>query len=391
MNIPASWFMRDANRPRLSIGTTDTTLSSPDGQTEVTTDNIGMYLTSRGYSAFDADASSTTLWTPDNNGYLELANTGLIYNDGTRNRIELTATNSNLISPNGQKAINISNSIIDNQTTWFNIGDGVRTRFNTTTTQVGMYSPNGVNNVVSSNTGTVIGGATSVCDGLGSNSFTIMPYAEHYSGGSLTLVGADKNDEPLTYYENYHIDNFWGYMRIYTSGNSTKYIRMQNVSDIATSPNKKLILELSGNQTIVGDQGFNASGETATLYMGDTNSYLQAKHSTGLIIGSAGSTTIKFVAQDRIRVNYIETELISPAEVYSVTVRDAYVNVWDGSRHRIVVNDTMSQLTSPDGTTVLEVTDSTVKVTGLPTSDPVDAGALWVDSSAGYVVKVSQG
>ncbi len=33
----------------------------------------------------------------------------------------------------------------------------------------------------------------------------------------------------------------------------------------------------------------------------------------------------------------------------------------------------------------------TLKITALPTSDPVDAGALWVDSSVGYVVKISQG
>ena len=29
--------------------------------------------------------------------------------------------------------------------------------------------------------------------------------------------------------------------------------------------------------------------------------------------------------------------------------------------------------------------------TSLPTTDPAVAGALWVDTSAGYVIKVSQG
>ena len=309
--------------------------------------------------------AQTTLYSPDQNISIDIANQQITLSDTGNGAGAVSLkydkdTGFIVYSPNRAKSITLSNSILDNQTTWFNIGDGTRTRFNTTTTQTGMYSPNGVNNVVSTNTGTVIGGATSVCDGFGSNSLIVRPYSEHYSGGSISLIGADKNDAdpgPLTYYENYFIDNFWGGMRIFTSGNSTKYIRMQNVSDIAISPNKKLILEIAGNQTIQGDQGFNATDETATLYMGNTNNYLQAIYGTGLKLVADDdfdivvddNFTVTRLTQDRIRVNYIETELISPTEEYSIMVRDAYIHLWGTGQKRLELTDANTILRSPDG------------------------------------------
>lgn len=215
MHLPTSWFLRDpANTPRLSIGTSDSELGSPDGDTEITLDDVGAYITSRGFSAFDADATRTKLYSPDNNYGFE-----------------------------------VKNNIIDAQTTWFNIGDGARTRFDTKTDRIGLWSPDGTSSIILNNSGTTITsdldvngnmnvddittlGNISVCNGNQKCSFTLEPYSEHYSGGSMVFKGADKNDAdpgPLTYYENYHIDNFWGYMRVFTSANTNKYMQFLNV------------------------------------------------------------------------------------------------------------------------------------------------------------------
>lgn len=335
----------------------------------------------------------TTAYSPDQAISIDIANQQITMSDTGNGAGAVSLkydkdTGFVTYSPDRTKSIAVSNAMIDNQTTFFNIGDGTRTRFDTKTDRTGLWGPNGSSNIVLSNTGTVITGPTTVCDGLGSNSLIVRPYSEHYSGGSITLVGADKNDEPLTYYENYHIDNFWGGMRIYTSGNSTKYIRLQNVSDIVTSPLKKLILEVSGNETIVGDQGFNATDETATLYLGNTNNYLQAIYDTGLELVADDDLnivvddnfTVKRGTQARVRVNYIETELISPAELYSIIVRDTYVNIWDSTKARLVLDLTTTKLVSGDGDQNFQVTN-----TGCVVSEDLVV-TKWANIGAGLVL-----
>ena len=231
--LPTSWFMRDANRPRLSIGTAESEISSPDGDTEITLDNVGAYIASRGYSAFDADATSTKLWGPGNNGYLTLTDTSLDFYDSTRTRISADATNTKMISPDGSKTVTASNAMIDAQTTHFNIGDYVRTRFDTKTDRTGLWGPDGTSSVILSNSGTAITGPTtlgktSVCNGYLNCSLILEPYSFNYSGGSMSLKGA--GDGAGGTYSSYNIDNFWGYMRIFTGDNvNNKYLQIQNV------------------------------------------------------------------------------------------------------------------------------------------------------------------
>lgn len=59
-------------------------------------------------------------------------------------------------------------------------------------------------------------------------------------------------------------------------------------------------------------------------------------------------------------------------------------SVWDGSALKDVVHTGGGQTITGN----ITITGSTVKLTGLPTSDPVDAGALWNDSGT---LKVSAG
>jgi hypothetical protein len=57
----------------------------------------------------------------------------------------------------------------------------------------------------------------------------IAPYGENHSGGAIMFEGAKNPGNPD--YEDFHVDNFWGYMRIYSSSSSDKYITMQNGGD----------------------------------------------------------------------------------------------------------------------------------------------------------------
>ena len=311
-----NYGINDGTRNRIYSSTTLTELYSPDGDSNLSVGNTGIALVSRGYAALDADATSTKLWGPGNNGYLTLTDTSLDFHDSTRTRISSDASNTKTINPDGTKSITLSNSIIDVQTTWFNIGDGTRTRFDTKTDRTGLWCPDGNDSIIMtnagttittnsyvdiksssqarirvnatetellsptevytlmvrdaytniwdgtrarfssdttdtrlvgpdgtslvilSNSGTVITGPTTVCSGLGNDSLVIEPYDELYSGGSMYLMGTWMQEGKTSKSSNYAIDNFWGYMRIFSGADGPKYIRMSNAKQEPTAADK---------------------------------------------------------------------------------------------------------------------------------------------------------
>ena len=336
--------------------------------------------------------------------------------DASRNRVFMDTNETGLVSPDGNFSLKLSNSIADLQATWFNIGDGTRTRFDTKTDRIGLWSPDGNSNIILSNTGTVISGATSVCGGLGSNSFVIEPYSENYSGGSMVLKGTGMAEAPDS--SNYIMDNFWGYLRIYTAAAQTKYIQIQNaggatrdmfvginvpsgnptaqldvcgtVYGSSGTSRVKILTNTSGypyitiggsSTTVAGVFGKSASG--SILYFGEDSD-------TGGYVFRGGNFTTRFGTQDRLRVNTTDTELISPTEVFNFLLQDGFARIYDYTNSQIRFDCTTAStlISSPDGTNVVEVNNSNVKITNLPTSDPVDAGALWND---GGTLKVSAG
>ncbi|MCK5020353.1 MAG: hypothetical protein KAS32_25170 [Candidatus Peribacteraceae bacterium] len=383
----AAILLKDGTRDRVAVNSTASSVISPDGDQSITVQNGSIALVGLSFdvndryrSRFNVGSDSVVINSPNATKSITVDNSQILLTADTKNRLLIDSSRSKLISPDGNKSVAVSNNLIDNQTYWFNIGDFTRTRFRSNTDDVSMYSPNGVSNLVVSNAGTVINGGTEVCAGNQSKSFIIHPYSATYSGGSLTLKGT--SDGASGTYESYSIDNFWGAMRIFSSGNKQKVIRMQNVSDIATSPNKKLLLYVYGNQLLEGDQGFNATNETATLSLGDVNHYLQAKHSTGLIMGSSNGLTIKRGTQDRLRVNATETELLSPTDIYSLIVRDTYMYLFDGFKIRFHMDNTKTQIMSADGDQTFNVSNNACEV-----NEHLLVGLdLHVDRSAGIDV-----
>jgi len=62
-----------------------------------------------------------------------------------------------------------------------------------------------------------------------------------------------------------------------------------------TSPSQKV--EVAGNALVQGTDGFNAVGETGTLYLGDTNHFIQAVHGSGVKIGTFQASDGIFLQQ----------------------------------------------------------------------------------------------
>lgn len=353
--------------------------------------NLGMtYQGDTGYQMV-MGLAQTTLYSPDGLMMADVGNQAITLgkDSGVQFKADIGAGIS-MFSPGRAKSLSITDGIIDAQTTYFNIGDGTRTRFQSKATDISMWSPDGTSIVAVKNTGTEITGQVDLALGEQGKGVWIHPYSNQYSGGSLTWVGALNGGVK---YSNYSMDNFWGYLRIYTSAEQTKYIQIQNVAD--TDRDMYVGINVpSGNPAAVID----ANGTTWNNKVATVNSKFQYKHNAGgypnIVLGGTSTTvgaifeksvsashfyygddtdtgghvfrgglfTVRKGTQDRVRVNFQETELISPAEVYSLIVRDDYVHIWDGFKNRFTLNNTDTILTSADGDQNLQVTNTIVKV-----------------------------
>lgn len=262
----------DGVRARIEITSTNSNLISPDGNKtlgvtngiiDAQTDhfNIGDGVRTR----FQTKTTNTSLFSPDGQAKIDLTNTkatttvGTWFNeqtttqyrlhDGTKARIFANNTQTDVVSPDGNSTCSVLNSEVTLTSRGY-------AGLDINITHSKLWSPDNNLSLAISNTETNISGQVTVCSGKLSKSFIIAPYSEHYSGGSMVLKGADKNDGdpgPLTYYSDYAIDNFWGYMRIFTGKTGAKYIRMQNVGAGASD---KMHLNIDGGILAGVESGF---------------------------------------------------------------------------------------------------------------------------------------
>ena len=157
---PVEYTVHDGTRNRIFISTGETEIMSPDGQTNVSTDNSGVYLTSRGFSAIEAHASSTKLWAPDQNSsttikntYTEIESPIVSFNDGTRDRVRSDTADTRLVSPSGDSTLVISNTATTITDLGFHVSDGTRSRFSMNTGTTKQVSPDGAYEMITSNAG----------------------------------------------------------------------------------------------------------------------------------------------------------------------------------------------------------------------------------------------
>ena len=278
--------------------------------------NLGFTVWKGTQPRLNVGISETNLIAEENGWQLTADNSGVYAGNGT-NRLEITPAHFKIKSPDFSKSISVSNGLIDNQTYHFNIGDFTRTRLNTTTDETNLWSPNGANRIRVDNTNTSIFGSVTVAEGFGSYQLRIAPYSEHHSGGSLVFEGADRDNAdpgPLTYFENYNLDNFWGYLRMYTSGASLKRIEMSNVTPyhVTTAPNANFRLDVKGDILMPGHRGFNDTGETAKFTVGGTGYHIKNTYGGDFEIDGLFGLKIKRNGVTQLDVGLTQTTMNSP-------------------------------------------------------------------------------
>ena len=283
--IAGNLSYNDGTRSRAWISPTETTLYSPDGQSNMSVGNTGVYLVSRGYAALDADANRTRLYSPDNNVMFDVLNTGI------------TATGDATVTGN-----------------------------------------------------LIVGTAGSLLDPVNYTYLTLSRWDEDNLSSALILQGGNK--EGGGFHPDWLMDNFWGWLRMWSESADDVPVLIQNIGagdawlGINVSPT--CALDVAGDAKISGTLkpvgGVTGANGTYKLNADDD--------SVELISGT----------QVRVRVNSMETELLSPADVYSILVQDGYIHLWDGYRNRIVTDSTSTVLTGPDGDQHLSVTNTDVVI-----------------------------
>ena len=147
-------------------------------------------------------------------------------------------------------------------------------------------------------------------------------------------------------------------------------------------------LDVNGAAIISGDLSVDSIvSNDFHIYDGSTYRLSLASDTTS-IMGHWGRYC--FIADDN------KTQILdnNSSNIGRVELRSNIMEYYDGHRNRIVANPTESQLVSPDGTNIVEVNDTDTEITGalkltnLPTTDPVDAGAIWNDNGT---LKISAG
>jgi len=116
------------------------------------------------------------------------------------------------------------------------------------------------------------------------------------------------------------------------SGGSTPSSTISRTGTVGigtNSPSQKLHVD-NGNLLVEGNGSFNASGEVAHLYLGDTNHYIRAIHGTGLRIGTFFAGDVISIVQVSGRVGIGTTNPLTKLDVAGLVRAQGYA-VYGGS------------------------------------------------------------
>ena len=359
-------------------------------------------------------SSSDEITSPDGNSELYITDTSLIYNDGTRFRLEINEYVTALISPSGAHTLMTDNTgsfydgaeiitINDINPNWdiaygWGDHDGLYSLLNHKTNE--LYSPNELKNLSLTNTNLVYQDGSSqrfIIDSTGSGIFSpdgnkvlLVTNTEAYANGEVILTSSDlpvdKIVSPDTL-SNLTINNSGSYIiGNFTVGDERLVVDEDYVFMQSPTKNHNLMVDNTG--------AFYDGGEIITvsnfpdidkIISPDTLSNLTIDDTSLIYINSNGETRfevdgtqtrirgvggspiyIKFGTSsfeindgvDRFMSNSDKTVMASANDVWwSATYDDRY-EVMDDVRARIVANATETTLISPDGGDILSVANN---------------------------------
>lgn len=292
----------DSTRTRLSLNSTESQMTSPDGNHNITVDNTGVHFT--GTLNNDDDR----IVSPDTLKNLTITDTDLKYNDGTRDRLDINGTDTKIISQTGEAKLTLAGTL-------FTINDGTRVRVMSSDDAVQLLSPDGSKWTYLSNSGYVYKDGT--YDRLEINSTSnIMRNA---SGGiGLTINGS--NSTMYSPAGTYH-----------ATVNDSEVILNDGTRD-------RVLVDVSGT----------------TIYSPDGTDYVSVQDS---------AINLRIDSSNRLELNTTYSAVRSPDSTKDIQITNSGLTYDDGTRDRIVVDATNTDIMSPNGVYGLRVTNAGIQYT----------------------------
>jgi hypothetical protein len=145
-----------------------------------------------------------------------------------------------------------------------------------------------------------------------------------------------------------------------------------------------------------GEPALKPNGAVLEARLADDSAYADFKANATTIFGNLDIQNNNFVAVGGVTMygsgTGIDMQLTGVSNCSSVTNAYGLVSLGGvgSTSHSLGAGDTLiGNDVEVDGATYLD--GAVVMMSSLPTSDPANAGQLWIDTTDGYTIKVSQG
>lgn len=365
------------------------------------------YLRHGGDSVIKSD--NFKIINTNNNVRFNITPDSFVYNDGIRNRLNISSSETNIASESGQISL-----ILDGSSAVIN--DGTRNRLDIDGGSTLFGSPSGANFILVNDTKiNVVTPLYELYDGTRNRIRVINDRTELLcETGIASIVLLDQNIVTSSIDNTINIDGNRGMDQGFTVHDGSRG-RIQVQSNWAAMYSKNGLHWFK-----VEDSKVNITGYTE----------ISLNCGTGTV---SGNIYLNDTVRNRLEMTSVHTKIISPNGVGSASLTNTVFNIngipsftfndgtknrlvmdtnlttlydapdqgggylylqdkgmtfVDGTSNRISVDALKTTLHSPDDGTQVIVDNASVWMTGLPTADPVSAGALWNDSGT---LKISAG
>lgn len=384
----------DATRDRLYIDGTNTKTYSPDGTTNMNMGNSAAQLYISNELRLSSDASRTQLLHSAN--YIDIDATDIdivapiikatgdfFVHDGTKDRLKIDSSYSELFSPNGTSDIavqneNVSatvagtrrlhiplnnNTILSGQdgytelhvgTAALSFWDATRTRLDIDDVLTQLHSPDGTNYIDIMNGGIYLSRWISPDT---NKELTIENTGLNYNDGARDRILANSTDTELYAPDGtagLEIDNTY----VHIHQNDGTRVLIQDTYTELYAPNPTTFLTLSNNALTFYD------GSRNRLVVNGSMTKMYSESGAGNISVSGSGAFFNDGTLNRVVVDDTETALFAPNGTNHIYVENSGIQLDDGSWDRIHFDATNSTLTSPNGANNLKVSNAGIDLDG---------------------------
>ncbi len=381
-------------------------LISPDTLKDLTLSDVNLMYQDSNYVRLYIDNTESRLTSPGGQAMLQVKDSDFNFDDGTRDRIEITAVHSKFFSPDGDY------TLLDNSQYLYN--DGTRNRLEINSTGAMLVSPGGSHSLIVGNTGVLSDGSEviTVADVNISNWDTAYGWGDHdglyadlvHAHASIvspdTLKDIIITNTDLRYNDGY-TDRLWindslaalisqnGQHSLVVSDTGVVYdtVEIATVDDLHDE-DKIISPDTLKNLTITNTSLIHNDGTTNRIEIDGTQTRIRGVGATPIYIKFGSSSFEINDGVDRFMSNSSKSVMAGANDVWWSACYDDRYEVMDATIARIQANATTTKLIAPDGISIAKIEDTSFEFNdGTRARILADAGSsrMYSTDGASYI------